>query len=146
MTVEELRQAHRFLAVEAISGSFGSTDASLLNISIGGVQISHAQPLRIGTVARLTLHHRDVTIATQARVLWSHVTPAGGGKLVYRTGLRIEAIDAQYAMSINSLIRANAIKQDAESLSKKRQRQIEREEEKSKSRLKPLIVPRSEPM
>ena len=144
MTVEELRRADRFVAVEPISGTFGPTDASVVNVSIGGVQITHPLPLRIGTVGRLAFSRGDTVVSTQARVLWSHAAPVTGGKLVYRSGLRIEAVDPQYAMALNSLIRAGAIRQDLDSMERKRKRDQEREE-KRKSGPKPLMVPTSEP-
>jgi hypothetical protein len=142
LTVEELRKADRFVAVEPISGTFGQAEATVVNVSIGGVQISHPQPLRIGTTARLNFRHGDVVVTTHARVLWSHAAPGTGGKLVYRSGLKIEAVDQQYAMALNSLIRAGVIRQDLESLDRKRKRDQEREEKKKSG---PRFIPTSEP-
>src|SRR6185436_7465886 len=61
--VVDLRKGERFLVVETIEGWFGTTDITLLNVALAGVQVSHAQPLRIGTRARLHFTHRDVTVA-----------------------------------------------------------------------------------
>lgn len=130
MVIEELRKADRFVVVDPITSTFGPAEAVLSDISIGGVQITHAQPIRIGTLARLSFRRGDVVVATQARVVWSHVAPAAGGKLMYRSGLRIEAADPHYAMAINSLLRAGAIRQDLDSLDKKREREVQREEKK----------------
>jgi hypothetical protein len=142
MQVEELRKTDRFVVVEPIAGTFGASDAAVLNVSIGGAQISHPVPIRIGTTGRLAFRRGDVIVATQARVLWSHVAPGAGGKLVYRSGLKIEAVDPSYAMAINSLIRAGAIQQDFESMDKKRRRFLEREEKKKSG---PKAIPTSEP-
>ncbi len=142
MQVEELRKTDRFVVLEPIAGTFGAAEASVLNLSIGGAQISHALPIRIGTAGRLAFQRGDVVVTTQARVLWSHVAPGPGGKLVYCTGLRIEAVDPSYAMAINSLIRAGVIRQDLESMDKKRKRMIEREEKKKSG---PKMIPTSEP-
>lgn len=142
MQVEELRKTDRFVAVEPIAGTFGAADASVLNLSIGGAQISHPVPIRIGTTGRLAFRRGDVIVATQARVLWSHVAPGPGGKLVYRSGVKIEGVDPSYAMAINSLIRTGAIHQDLEALDKKRKRLIEREEKKKSG---PKMIPTSEP-
>jgi hypothetical protein len=142
LTVEELRKADRFVAVEPISGTFGQAEATVVNVSIGGVQITHPQPLRIGTTARLVFKRGDAAVATQARVLWSHAAPGAAGKLVYRSGLRIEAVDPQYAMALNSLIRAGIIRQDLESLDRKRKRDEEREEKRKSG---PRFIPTSEP-
>lgn len=130
MTVEELRKADRFLVIEPIAGTYGPADASVVNISVAGAQISHSQPIRIGTTGRLAFRRGDVVVATQARVIWSHVAPGPGGKLVYRSGLKIEAVDPQYAMAINSLLRSGAIRQDLDSLDKKREREVAREEKR----------------
>ncbi len=130
MVIEELRKADRFVVVDPINSTFGPAEAVLCDISIAGAQITHAQPIRIGTLARLSFRRGDIVVATQARVIWSHVDPGAGGKLMYRSGLRIEAADPQYAMAINSLLRAGAIRQDLESLDKKREREIQREEKK----------------
>lgn len=131
MVIEELRKADRFVVVDPINATFGpAAEAVLCNLSLGGVQITHDQPIRIGTLARLAFRRGDVMVATQARVIWSHVAPAKGGKLLYRSGLRIEAADPQYAMAINSLLRGGAIRQDLDSLEKKREREAQREEKK----------------
>src|SRR5687768_1477253 len=126
MVIEELRKADRFVVVDPITASFGPADAALLNLSMGGAQLTHAQPLRIGTTARLSFRRGEVVVAIQARVVWSHVVPAGG-KLSYRSGLRIDAADPQYAMAINSLLRGGSIRQDLDSLDKKREREHQRE-------------------
>lgn len=127
MTVEEFRKADRFVVVDPITGTFGPADASVLNLSLAGAAISHGQPIRIGTLGRLAFRRGDIIVATQARVIWSHVVPGTGGKLIYRSGLRIEAADPQYAMAINSLIRSGTIRQDLDSLERKREREMARE-------------------
>ena len=142
MVIEELRKSDRFVVVEPISGTFGAADASVVNLSIGGAQISHALPLRIGTVARLIFKRGDAAAAVQARVLWSHLTPSEGGKMAYKTGLKIDSADPQYAMALNTLIRAGILRQDFDSLDRKRQRDAEREEKKKSG---PKMVPISEP-
>ena len=142
MQVEELRKTDRFTALEPIAGTFGPAEALVLNLSIGGAQISHPIPIRIGTTGRLAFRRGDVVVTTQARVLWSHVAPGPGGKLMYCSGLRIEAVDPSYAMAINSLIRSGAIRQDLDSMDKKRKRMIEREEKKKSG---PKMIPTSEP-
>lgn len=140
MVIEELRKADRFVVTDPITITFGPTDGTLLNLSLGGAQITHPQPMRIGTLGRLAFRRGDVIVMTQARVVWSHVASAPGGNLTYRTGLRIEAVDPQYAMAINALLRARAIRQDLDSLDRKREREQQREE-KRKSGPKPLPPP-----
>lgn len=142
MVVEELRKTDRFAAGEPFPATFGAFDALVLNLSIGGAQVSHSQPIRIGTLARLAFRKGDAVAAIQARVLWSHVIPAAGGKLIYRTGLKIETADAQYALALNTLIRAGVVQPDLDSLDRKRKRDQEREEKKKSG---PKAIPVSEP-
>ena len=142
MVVEELRKTDRFVAVDPIAATFGAADASVVNLSIAGAQISHAIPIRIGTIGRLSFRRGDVVVTTQARVLWSHVGPSPGGKLIYKTGLRIEAVDPLYAMAINSLIRSGHLRQELDSLDRKKKRLMEREEKKKSG---PKVLPISEP-
>src|SRR5688572_24394510 len=108
MVIEEIRKADRFLVVDPITATFGPADAVLTNIGISGAQLTHPQPIRIGTVAKLAFRRGDAVVTIQARVIWSHLAPTAGGKLTYRSGLRIEAADSQYAMAINSLLRSGA--------------------------------------
>ena len=137
MAIEELRKADRFVVVNPVPATFGGVDVALLDFSLGGTQITNAQPLRIGTVARLAFRGVDVDVSTQARVIWSHLAPGPGGKPSYRTGLHIESADAQYAMAINAMLRAGVVRKDRESLDRKRQREIEREH-KRQSGPKPI--------
>jgi hypothetical protein len=142
MVIEELRRADRFTAVDPIAGTFGAADASVLNLSISGAQITHSQPIRIGTVARLAFGRGEAVVTAQARVLWSHVAPSAGGKLVYRSGLKLEGVDPQYALALNTLIRSGEIRQDLDSMDRKRKREEEREEKKKSG---PKMIPMSEP-
>ena len=130
MDIEELRKAHRFVAVQPINATFGPGEAALLNLSLRGAQIAHAQPIRIGTVTKLAFRITEVAVAIQARVVWSHLAPTTGGKPTYRSGIRIEAEDPKYAMAINSLLRAGAVRQDLDSLRKKREREVLRDEKR----------------
>lgn len=142
MVIEELRKADRFVVQQPIAGTFGTAEATLVNVSIGGAQIAHALPMRIGTSGRLNFRHGDAVISIQGRVLWSHAAPGTGGKLLYHSGLKIESADPQYALALNTLIRAGVIRHDLESLDRKRKRDEEREEKKKSG---PRIIPTSEP-
>lgn len=142
MVIEELRKTDRFVVQQPIAGTFGATEATLVNVSISGAQITHALPMRIGTTARLSFRHGDAVILIQGRVLWSHVAPGNGGKLMYHSGLKIDSADPQYALALNTLIRAGAIRQDIESLDRKRKRDEEREAKKKSG---PRFIPTSEP-
>jgi hypothetical protein len=129
MTIEiiELRKGDRFIATEQVSGTFGPAEVIAIDLSLGGAKLSHPQPLRIGTHAKLIFKWRDITAAVQATVVWSHLSRAGGG-MSYISGLRIEAAEPQYAMALNSLLRAGVLRKEVDSLDKKRERMLEREQ------------------
>jgi hypothetical protein len=124
--VIDLRKGDRFHAVAPMSGSFNGVDVSLINLSVTGAQIMHAQPIRIGTRSRLAFQHGQVTVSVQVQVVWSHLwqTPDGHA---YRSGVRLDAMDVAYAAAVHALVRTHAIEQDTESLERKRQREAERE-------------------
>jgi hypothetical protein len=124
--VIDLRKGDRFQAVEPIGGSFSAVDVSVINVSVTGAQIMHAQPIRIGTRSRLAFRYGEVTVSVQVQVVWSHLwqTPDGHA---YRSGVRLDAADVPYAAAVNSLIRTGALHRDTESLERKRQREMERE-------------------
>ena len=138
MMVEELRKTDRFVVIAPVAATFGASDTLVVNFSITGAQISHPQPMRIGTMARLSFHRGDAFASVQARVIWSHAANAAGGTLVYRTGLRLENVDAHYALALNTLLRAGAVQRDIESLDKKRKRDEEREEKRKSG---PKVIP-----
>jgi hypothetical protein len=131
--IVDLRKGERFVVIEPISGSFGGSEVTITNIGPAGLQIHHPQPLRIGTRARLSFRRGDIVIDTQARVIWSHLssTAHSSGKLLYNTGIRIEALDQQYATAVNALFRRGYLRQDPDSLERKRQRQIAREQQRN---------------
>jgi hypothetical protein len=144
MTIEvaDLRRGDRFNVVEPVTGSFGPAEIAILNLSLGGLQISHPQPLRIGTRGKLWFRRGDVSVTITATVVWSHLFRSTSGTMAYRTGLRLDAVDAPYALAINTMMRGGIIRQDVESMDRKRAR-IEEREQKRKAQIR--ILPSSEP-
>jgi hypothetical protein len=140
--VTDLRRGDRFNVIEPVTGSFGPAEIAVLNLSLGGVQISHPQPLRIGTRGKLWFRRGEVAVTIQATVVWSRLVRSTSGTMAYRTGLKLEAVDAPFALAINSMMRAGIIRQDVESLDKKRARLAEREAQR-KAQVR--LVPSSEP-
>jgi hypothetical protein len=124
--VTDLRKSDRFVAVDPIDGSFGATGITVLNLSLGGAQIMHAAPLRIGTRATLTFHKYGESASVIVIVVWSHLSQTTGG-LRYKSGVRLDAPDVSYARALNAFVRAGVITPDSESLERKRQREAERE-------------------
>ena len=141
LEVVDLRKGDRFIVVEPITGTFGAAEVAVLNLSLGGAQLSHALPLRIGTPAKLWCKRGDVTITVSGTVVWSHVARMASG-MAYRTGVRLDAADAPYALALNTLIRTAVVAPDSDSLDRKVQRMREREEQR---RSQVRVLPTSEP-
>jgi hypothetical protein len=133
--VRDLRRGDRFIVIEALTGSFGPAEVAVLNLSLGGAQISHPQPVRIGTRAKFWFRRGEVSVSVQATVVWSHLAPTSGG-MVYKSGLRLENADAQYALAINTFVRGGIARHETDSLEKKKQRMREREEARNKSQVR----------
>ena len=134
------RKGDRFLVVEPIAGAFSGFDITLLNVSAIGAQIRHVQPLRIGTKAMLSFHYPGISATVMAHVVWSHLLQTDDG-LVYRSGLKLHESDPQYAAAVNALLRAGAVVRDADSLERKRQRELERELRRQSSPKMTIIPP-----
>jgi len=124
--------------VEPVEGTFGATPVSLMNVSLGGAQLLHAQPLRIGTHSTLSFHRGEAQATVAVTVVWSHLSQTEEG-LRYRSGVRLDGPDVAYATALNALVRAGAIALDAESLERKRQREAERELERKSGPKFPMI-------
>lgn len=140
MTIEiiELRRGDRFVATEPVSGTFGPVDVVIVDLSLGGAQLSHPQPLRIGTRGKLTFRRGDVSATVVAHVVWSHLSKTSGG-MSYVSGLKLDAVEPQYGMALNSFLRAGVLRKDSESLSRKKERMIEREQQRKSQQ--PRIIP-----
>lgn len=139
MTIEiiELRKGDRFLATEPIHGTYGPAEVIVIDLSLGGAKLSHPQPLRIGTHAKLTFKRGDITASAQSVVVWSHLARAAGG-MSYISGLKLEAVEPQYAMALNALLRAGVLRKEVDSLDKKKDLLLEREQlRKSQKRVIP---------
>jgi PilZ domain len=139
MTIEiiELRKGDRFLATEQIHGTFGPAEVIVIDLSLGGAKLSHPQPLRIGTHAKLVFKRGDITASAPAVVVWSHLARAAGG-MSYISGLKLEAVEPQYAMALNALLRAGVLRKEVDSLDKKKDLLLEREQlRKSQKRIIP---------
>lgn len=145
MTVEvrDLRTSQRFLVNEALAGSFGSASINVLDISEHGVQVEHAQPVRLGTRARLWFKRGDIAVNVQGRVTWSHLskTPNEKGKYLYHSGIQLDNTGPEYLTSLQALVDQSVIRRDDESLERKRKRLAERESDKTAKPVVKLIRP-----
>ncbi|HEV7239701.1 MAG TPA: PilZ domain-containing protein [Thermoanaerobaculia bacterium] len=124
--MSDLRKGDRFTAAEPIVGSFNGADVSVVNVSMGGAQIVHAQPIRIGTRSRLAFHRGQTIVSVPAQVVWSHLSQTNDGN-TYRSGVRLDVPDVLYAAAINAMFREHVVERDTESLERKRLREMERE-------------------
>lgn len=142
LEVQDLRKGARFLAVAPLAGTFSASEVTVINISLGGAQLMHAQPLRIGTRAKLWFQVGDVVCSTQARVLWSHLSQHANesGKFMYTSGLQVDAPEPSYAASINALFTRGMIRKDTTSLERKRERLLERERERARATMRTNII------
>jgi len=112
--------------MEKLTGSFGSAPVILIDLGEQGVQIEHAQPLRLATKGRLWFKHAGVSVSLHAFVVWSKLS----GKQ-YRSGLRIDEAVSEFSSALQALAAHGLIKRDDESLNRKRQRLEEREKAKA---------------
>jgi PilZ domain len=123
--VTDVRKNERFDVVEPFDGSFGGVEVTFVNFSLGGAQLVHAQPLRIGTRGRLAFKRGEVAAETHGRVVWSHMaqTPQG---LRYKSGLQLDPGEVPYATALHALLRAGVLARDTSSLERKKEREAER--------------------
>jgi len=126
------RGADRFIAVEPLSGSFGAASVEILNLADHGVQIEHAQPLRLATKARLWFKHSGITAAASGIVVWSHLsrTPNAKGKFLYHSGIRIDEDMTPFRDAINQLTGQGLARLDVASMERKRKRAEEAERQR----------------
>jgi hypothetical protein len=143
MEVCELRGAERFLSSESIEGRYGSGDVTVLDVSSLGAQIEHAQPVRLGTIARFWFKRGDVAVNVQALTIWSRLskTPNAQGKYLYRSGLRLEQQNNDYTLALQALFDHGIITPDQESLEKKKKKEIDKIAEKNNKPTMKMLRP-----
>jgi len=131
--IKDLRAIERFVVAEPLTGSFGAAGITLLDIAEQGAQIEHAQPLRLGSRARLWFKRGEVSASVHALVIWSRLSdkPNDEGKLLYHTGLRVDDPQTTFAPAIQALADHGVIRRDTESLERKRRKYFDREQERS---------------
>ena len=127
--LRELRKAERYVATEPIPGSFGAASVAVVNMSVDGMMIEHAQPLRIATKGRLWFKQNEISVAVSAIVVWSHLSkqPNAKGKYLYQSGVRVENGNEQLAAILQTLATRGLLSLDLDSLERKKKRLEERE-------------------
>ena len=128
MDVQELRAAERFASAAPLSATFSGIPIRIVNLSLVGAQIEHPSPIRLGSVGRFTLRQGDVVIDVKAFLTWSRLskTPNADGNHLYRSGLRIESGNVEYALALHTLIKSGAMRREPDTLERKRQRLLQR--------------------
>ncbi len=131
--IRDLRHIERYIVAEPLLGSFGATAISVVDIAEVGAQIEHSQPLRLGSRGRLWFKRGDIAGSVHALVIWSRLsqTPNEEGKLLYRSGLRLDEAGESFSKPIQALADHGVIRRDTESLDRKRRKFVERQQEKT---------------
>lgn len=131
--ISELRRDERFVATAEIPGSYGAASVQVLDLSAAGARIEHAQPIRLGTVARFWFRREDASVSVQALTIWSRFAKSSSaqGKMLYTSGLRLQGDPNEFAIAMQMLIDRGLISPDRETLERKRQKSADRESEKA---------------
>ncbi|HEX7708221.1 MAG TPA: PilZ domain-containing protein [Thermoanaerobaculia bacterium] len=137
LEISDLRKGVRFNCTHPLNASFNGWEVTLSNLSLGGAQIVHAEPVKIGTRSRITLPTEDGPVSIGAQVIWCRLAQSEG-KLLYRTGLKLAAAEPRFALALNAMIRNGNAQADRESLERKRERALEREEQLARAKVSPL--------
>lgn len=132
MDLRDLRSADRFVADERLTGTFGAATITIVDLADQGAQIEHTQPLRLGSKGRFHFKGSDIAVNAQALVVWSHLSkrPSSDGRLLYRSGLRIEDDVEDFGDALRKLVRGGIVHRDVGALDRKRKRIAEKEQEK----------------
>jgi len=130
MDVKELRSGDRFVVAEPLIGTFGAAEVTIVNVAEQGVQIAHAQPIRVAARARLWFKRGSASASVHGFVVWSHLAPARGEQK-YLSGIRIDEELTQFVEAVQGLADQGVLRRDFESLERKRQRIAQRELEKN---------------
>ncbi len=136
--VRDSRKAERFIADRPIEGHFGGTDVTIWDLAESGLQMEHAEPLKIATKGRVGFKLDEMTVTVPGIVIWSRLsqTPDARGRLLYRSGVRLEADIELFATAINVLAGSGRIRRDVASLERKRTKLQQREQQKE---LRPIV-------
>jgi hypothetical protein len=138
--ITDSRSAARFKIDEPLHGSFANADVVIQDLAESGVQVEHAEPLRLATTGRLALKLGEMAVTVPAIVIWSRLSQTANakGKLLYRSGLRLEANLEQFAQVINTLAGSGLLRPDHESLERKKQKVQDKQEQLAS---RPSVMP-----
>ncbi|HVT44580.1 MAG TPA: PilZ domain-containing protein [Thermoanaerobaculia bacterium] len=127
--VTDSRTTPRFVANPPLEGDFGGVTVIIHDLADRGAQIEHADPLKIGNMAKLSVRFvpSSTPLTVRGRVIWSRLskTPNAKGKYLYRTGLLIEEERELIHQALQQLIGAT-LRLDENSLERKKRMLLER--------------------
>lgn len=109
---QKARQHPRFVVGGKTKGRVTAVhDASLVNISLGGALIEHAQVVRPGTTSSLELDLEGKKLSFKCRVVRSIVNrretqPDGEQALIYHTGLEFLNLSEEMWQILNDYIQS----------------------------------------
>jgi hypothetical protein len=130
VSISDLRGETRFLLLEPMSGTFGSSlEIAVLDLSSNGARIEHSQPVRLGTRGRLVFRRApDIHVTAHGLAIWSRLSTNkdSRGKLLYQSGIRIDEPPPEFKQAISTLAGSGMLQPDRESLERKRQQLQER--------------------
>jgi hypothetical protein len=128
--VRDLRSSPRFVVREPITGYFGGIDVAIHDMAVAGVQIEHSEPVKLSSRARVGFKIDNTLFAVPGVVVWSRLSrsPETQGKLLYRSGIKLEDDAQRFANVINILVGRGRLRPDSQSLERKRQKVEEREQ------------------
>lgn len=107
--IEDLRTRRRFDV--GVVGAFLGQSIRVVNISEGGMQLEHREPLKLGTrgVVRCASDVDGEVLEIEVRIVWSRLSrsTAADGSLVYVSGAMSQSDPEQVAPRLGRLIRAH---------------------------------------
>jgi hypothetical protein len=131
--IKDLRSGERFVVTDRLTGNFNTAEVAILNVAHQGAQIEHGQPVRLSSEGRLTFHWGEIGVSVRGVVVWSRLskTPNHFGKYLYRSGLRIDETNREFLSIMETLANWGVIRQDVDSLERKRLREEEKAQQKN---------------
>lgn len=115
MPDEEKRRSPRY-PVENLSGTFHvSAPVRIVNLSLTGMAVETAAPLRVGRVYSMTLRHgADEALDLQGVVVWCQLRPMGeqgdsDGRAVYVAGIEFDETLTERASSLLRFLEHSAV-------------------------------------
>jgi hypothetical protein len=123
--VKDLRARPRFVFKLPLDATYNGFPVRIMNVSSSGMQIEHADPLKLQASAKLviSLPKSVDTISLRGAIVWSKLsrTPNKEGKYLYRSGVKLDGQGPAIAASVERVITIYGGEEDKESLERKKE-------------------------